>query len=115
MPMAALLNCGLGKNNLTGSIPPELGYLDNLTHLYLSNNHLSGEIPIALGNLTNLAYLYLHGYGQLTGCIPDGLKYVKNGKFNDLHRIGLPFCADAEADRDAPHVPVRFHWRRSLG
>ena len=35
----------LNDNNLTGSIPPEIGNLTNLTHLNLRYNQLSGEIP----------------------------------------------------------------------
>jgi len=32
-------------NELTGSIPSEIGNLTNLTWLYLYNNQLTGEIP----------------------------------------------------------------------
>ena len=35
----------LGSQELTGSIPPEIGCLTNLTYLYLYNNQLTGEIP----------------------------------------------------------------------
>ena len=35
----------LGYNQLTGSIPSEIGNLTNLTHLVLSLNQLTGEIP----------------------------------------------------------------------
>lgn len=41
----------LQDNQLTGSIPPELGDLLYLRILYLSNNQLSGSIPAELGNL----------------------------------------------------------------
>ena len=44
----------LGGNQLSGSIPPELGNLANLTWLNLPRNQLSGSIPPELGNLTNL-------------------------------------------------------------
>ena len=59
----------LGNNQLTGSIPPEIGNLTNLTWLYLSNNQLTGPIPPESGNLNNLIYLDL-GSNQLTGSIP---------------------------------------------
>ena len=42
----------LGANQLSGSIPPELGNLTNLTLLALGGNQLSGSIPPELGNLT---------------------------------------------------------------
>ena len=41
---------------LTGSIPPEIGNLTNLTFLSLRINQLTGEIPSEIGNLTCLLY-----------------------------------------------------------
>ena len=46
----------LEDNQLTGSIPPEIGNLTNLTLLNLEGNHLTGSIPPEIGNLTNLTY-----------------------------------------------------------
>jgi len=60
-------------NELTGSIPSELGNLTNLWYLYLSNNKLTGSIPTELGNLTKLMELNLHN-NQLCGEIPVELK-----------------------------------------
>ena len=60
----------LNSNQLTGSIPPEIGNLTNLTHLYLRDNQLTGIIPPEIGNLTNLILLSLIN-NQLTGLIPD--------------------------------------------
>ncbi len=79
----------LSDNQLTGEIPPELSSLPNLKYLYLRGNQLSGEIPTALGRLANLVGLLLGGTNQLTGCIPEELRYVPR---NDLHSLGLPFC-----------------------
>lgn len=55
----------LGYNQLSGSIPPELGNLTNLQWLYLVNNQLSGKPPMELMNLVNLSNLRL-GYNHLT-------------------------------------------------
>ena len=44
----------LGGNQLTGTIPAELGALDELRQLGLWGNALSGEIPPELGALKNL-------------------------------------------------------------
>ena len=47
----------LYDNQLTGSIPAELGNLTNLELLSLFNNQLTGAIPAELGGLTNLEVL----------------------------------------------------------
>ena len=44
----------LRDNQLSGSIPSELGNLANLEGLWLDGNQLSGPIPSELGNLANL-------------------------------------------------------------
>ena len=63
---------GLTANQLTGSIPPEIGNMTNLEWLDLSNNQLTGSIPSKIGNLTNLTGLNL-AYNQLTGEIPESI------------------------------------------
>ena len=67
----------LGGQGLTGSIPPEIGSLTNLRHLYLYNNQLTGSIPSEIGKLTNLTHLYLDN-NQLTGSIPSEIGNLKN-------------------------------------
>ncbi|HEY9623287.1 MAG TPA: DUF4347 domain-containing protein [Crinalium sp.] len=59
----------LNANNLSGTIPTELGNLTNLATLALPTNQLTGTIPTELGNLTNLSLLNL-ARNQLTGTIP---------------------------------------------
>ena len=67
----------LGRNQLTGTIPAELGNLANLTSLNLANNQLMGSIPSQLGNLSSLRSLQL-GRNQLTGTIPAELGNLSN-------------------------------------
>ncbi len=62
----------LRSNNLSGSIPPELGNLSNLASLSLHSNQLYGTIPPELGHLRSLSELWL-AYNQLNGTIPSEL------------------------------------------
>ena len=85
----------LWRNQLTGSIPAELGDLSSLTQLSLNNNRqyvretrafeggLTGSIPPELGNLSSLTVLNLGG-NQLTGSIPPEL-----GKLSSLTVLNL--------------------------
>ena len=72
-------------NELTGTIPTDLGDLSNLTALNLGNNNLTnlttlslwrngltGSIPGELGGMTSLQHLYLSD-NELTGTIPAAL------------------------------------------
>ena len=59
----------LHNNGLTGTLPPEIFELINLTYLNLSNNELTGSIPSEIGNLVNLTSLSLYS-NQISGEIP---------------------------------------------
>ena len=54
---------------LTGPIPPELGYMNSLSIISLQNNQLTGTIPEELGLLEPLYILWLKK-NQLTGEVP---------------------------------------------
>ena len=73
----------LGQNQLTGPIPSGLGNLTSLLSLELIQNQLTGPIPSELGNLTNLGFLTL-SENQLTGPIPPQL-----GQLTKLYDLGL--------------------------
>ena len=81
----------LSSENLSGTIPSELGDLSELTHLNLSSNSLTGKIPKELGGLSNLQEVRLSG-NSLTGCIPAALKDVPT---NDLDSLNLLDCPPA--------------------
>ena len=70
--LVALKHLRLEGNNLTGPIPATLGDLPELGTLRLYDNQLTGSIPPEIGNAPKLQYLYLHG-NQLTGTIPPAI------------------------------------------
>jgi Leucine-rich repeat (LRR) protein len=77
------------KKLLTGSIPSELGHLDNLLWLYLNSNELTGTLPTELGLLTTMKDLQLYE-NQLSGIIPSEL-----GQLSSMTRtVPLLKCID---------------------
>ena len=73
----------LARNDLSGSIPTQIGDLTNLTELNLAWNDWSGPIPDEIGSLTNLTHLNLRGIG-LSGSIPTQIGDLTNLTFLDL-------------------------------
>jgi Leucine-rich repeat (LRR) protein len=78
--LSSLLELNLSNNEISGSIPPELGNLSSLHTLWLSNNQLTGGIPPELGGLSSLWYLFLE-HNQLTGNIPPELGNLSGVQF----------------------------------
>lgn len=62
----------LGNNNLTGSLPTELGNLSNLEWLNFNDNRIGGTIPVSLGNLSKLELFSLTS-NLIEGTIPASL------------------------------------------
>ena len=89
----------LFQNQLTGSIPGELGDLSNLTRLHLDENELTGDIPASLGNLKGLQELFLGKNPDLEGCVPGEvllLPVIDDGR----HDIDTPWaCPSAPRPR----------------
>jgi len=70
--LAYLEELYLWSNLLTGSIPAEFGQLTLLENLNLRNNQLSGPIPAEIGNAVSLKWLSLNN-NKLSGPVPMSL------------------------------------------
>jgi hypothetical protein len=75
------ISCDLGRITgismthlgLTGSIPPEISSLSELTMLDLSENSIQGSLPQEMFDLENLHEVYLNS-NRLTGSIPRWIR-----------------------------------------
>ena len=85
----------LPGNNLSGTLPPELGDLEHLRWLVLDGNELTGAIPAELGNLAQLRTLDLDN-NQLTGPIPAALAELSQLTILDLTGNSLNGTIPAE-------------------
>ncbi|KAL3379674.1 hypothetical protein AABB24_000404 [Solanum stoloniferum] len=73
----SVVRVDLGDANLSGSLVPQLGMLNNLQYLQIQSNSISGAIPSELGNLTKLVSLGLEN-NKLSGLIPSSLGNLKS-------------------------------------
>jgi Leucine-rich repeat (LRR) protein len=68
----------VGGNEISGSLPTEIGLLYNLFDLVLADNQLTGSVPSQLGTLSSLILLDLGYNNAITGTIPTELGFVPN-------------------------------------
>ena len=87
----------LDDNNLAGTIPPELGGLDELFGLYLRYNELSGPIPPELSKFEGIRDMFLSGNPGISGRLPPELGYTG----------GLEYLTVSDTDLSGP-VPHTF-------
>ncbi|KAJ1426557.1 Tyrosine-protein kinase, active site [Sesbania bispinosa] len=78
-----LLRLDLKTNNLTGTIPQNIGVLSKLQFLDLSTNYLNGTLPLSIANLTQVYELDV-SRNDITGILdprlfPDGTDQPKTG------------------------------------
>ncbi len=93
--LGSLNYLSLSRNELSGNIPAELGSLYSLQYFYISSTDLTGPIPAELGNLSNLEELRLNG-NELTGNIPSTLGSLTNLKLMRLNGNNLTGNIPAE-------------------
>ena len=87
----------LRENHLVGSIPPELGGLDELFSLYISGNELSGPVPAELSKLRGLRDLFVSRNQKIDGGLPPELGHME----------GLQYLGVSETNLSGP-VPRTF-------
>lgn len=75
-------------NQLSGSIPTQLGSLKKLTVLALQSNQLTGAIPASLGDLEMLMMLDL-SFNRLFGSIPTKLADIPQLEVLDVRNNTL--------------------------
>nr|CAN80669.1 hypothetical protein VITISV_025634 [Vitis vinifera] len=68
-PLRLLL---LSGNRLSGSLPDELGYLSHLDRLQIDENQISGLVPKSFANLSRIKHLHMNN-NSLSGRIPSEL------------------------------------------
>jgi hypothetical protein len=62
----------LGRNNMQGTIPADLGLLTALTYFGVYNNALTGTLPVSIGQWTALT-IFFGSSNVLTGTIPTSI------------------------------------------
>jgi len=91
-------------NELTGPIPEQLDNLHSIERIWLNDNFLTGQTPELFGNMTTLSSISLSN-NHLSGSIPDSLWDIEN--VNELFIdnnfmtgvVPSSFC-DSQADTD---------------
>ena len=107
--MTSVVELDLSNNDLSGSIPGQLGQLQELVQLSLSTNRLNGTFPSELPPyLTNLKVLKLRG-NELTGPIPNHIGMMVSLDLLDLGENLFQMHPEAIVqDKGAPLRPPDY-------
>ena len=76
------------ENNLIGTIPSEIGLLEDLTVWGMERGNLTSTIPTEIGRLTNLVFIDLD-FNELTGTLSDELLSLSSLNQLDLNNNKL--------------------------
>lgn len=97
MPRLTVLQ--LPCNKFSGTLPPELGGLTDLTELYLGENPgLKGPLPSSFGKLSKLTTLDITGTG-ISGTIPESMGDMASLKTFDAQNTKLSGCVPSKWGR----------------
>jgi hypothetical protein len=77
------------QQNITGTIPSQIGDLINLTWLSLGRNQFTGEIPSEIWGLTNLTNLYIYEIPNIYPTIPSDIINLSNLAILNLNQMQL--------------------------
>ncbi|MDE2981159.1 MAG: M66 family metalloprotease [Gemmatimonadota bacterium] len=97
----------LGRNQLTGSIPPELGNLASLELLDLLSNQVEGPLPPELGQMAALEHLILSRNRRLEGELPRELTALA---LDELQLGATRLCAPADDEFRAWVASIGTGW-----
>lgn len=84
----------MNGNSLSGSLPPELGKLENLTDLIVTNNGFNGALPNGIFQIQSLRQLDL-GNNRFEGSIP--------AEIGNLHQLELLNLSRNNFNGSLPH------------
>jgi Leucine-rich repeat (LRR) protein len=100
----------LSGNNLTGTLPKEIGNLTSLKTLNLDNNNLSGSVPAEINNLYSLQKL------ELSNNKLDELPELKLGLLDTLLINNNQFSfEDILPNLSVPNIGINYLQQDSIG
>jgi len=97
--LESMATLSITNGTLTGTIPTQLGDMSSLRRLWLFNNELTGSVPIELKKLSDLEILEVH-HNSLKGNMPDGVCNVIHNSGSDVKSLtsdcdgGEIWCSD---------------------
>ena len=90
----------LSANNLTGTLPTELGKLTALETLSLHENSLTGQLPTSLANLQVLGNFQFQAATSTSQTLCAPLDETFQTWLDEVHLVNGPDCADGSLEGD---------------
>ncbi|MCD7468867.1 hypothetical protein HAX54_007413 [Datura stramonium] len=109
-----LVYLNLSSNQILGTLPPQIGSLTKLKTLCISENRLNGSIPVEIGKLVNLVEACLRK-NQLTGNIPPEIGNLISAKlfYASYNELCGPIPAEIGKMKSLEHLS--FHTNNLSG